>query len=483
MKKFKKSKSSSFVSYKTIAMVVKELVLEGKGDDEIAEAVVSSEEITEGETSDAKSIANAILKARDLEEVKKSLAASKKEKEDVQKAKDDSDKLNKRIDDLVVEKLKSINIDPVGGKYNGKIEKRWDNGKKDFVPVDGGAFSESYKTMNNLVLAMATNDTSSAAKISTEIEKDNERYGVKATVRSDSNSVGGYAIPTEVEGMIQQLTYSQSVILPVAKSDTIIVEGKIYPTIGAVSMADIANQDTAITESNPTFYNPTIEMKRVGAYTRVSNTILRQKGVDLTNAFNTAYASARARYIDSRTCIGNVTGASQTQDGLVWLGVQESSTVAIGSISVSTLTNMIESINQEVDWKSVRWLMNQKLYNVIGQLEDTGGHKLFPTYFTGGTFNPLGYEIVRNVRITNVLQVSEDNSTGGTDTALMLVDFSKFVIGLEGGLRIRSTLDERALYDQTTFIGTERMGWDVLFDNTSASGGVCRVQEVTGASS
>jgi HK97 family phage major capsid protein len=465
-----------------IKKLIQQWLTEGKSDAEVSRLILEhKKESGESEGVDAKAIAEMIHSIKKSEEIVSAL----KTKEDADKkfendarAKSDEEK---RLDELLTRKLKSINIDPMGKKYDGKIDKRWDHGKKEFIPVNEGQFSESYKTMNNLLCAIASGDTGSASKISQEVDSDNGRYGSKATVRSDSNSVGGYAIPTEVEGIINQMTYANSVILPVANTDTIIVEGKIYPVIGPVTMADIADQDSAITESNPTFYNPTIEMKRVGAFTRVSNTILRQKGADLTNAFNLAYASARARYIDARTCIGNITGASQSQDGLVFLGVQETSPVAIGSVSVSTLTGMINNINQEIDWGSTRWVMNQKMYNILGQLESTGGASLFPTYYAGGPFNPLGYEIIRNVKITNVLQVGEDNSTGGTDTVIMLVDFSKFVIGMEGGLRIRTTMDERALYDQTTFIGVERMGWDVLFDNTSASGGICRVQEITGA--
>lgn len=460
--------------------LIKKLVLEGKGDAEIAQAVLDADF---GNGLSAKDIAVEVAKIKKAEDVKLELeliASAEAEKAAVKLAETNQ---AKKLDELLNEKLKSIQINPTGSQYGGKITKEWDHSKKDFISVDDSSFSESHKTMNDLLLATLSNDNASATSISKSIDTDNAKYGIKATARSDSNSVGGYAVPTEVEAVINQLTYLQSVVLPLVNTDVIISESKVYPTIGNITISDIADQDTAATESNPTFYNPTIEMKRIGAYTRISNTFMRQKGVNLTDAFNKGYASGRARYFDTRLVIGNITGASQTQDGLVWLGVQETTPVAIGSLTVAHLTGMLENINQEIDWASTGWMMNQKLYNKVGQLEDTGGSPLFREYFSGGTFKPLGYNINRNVRITNVLQVSEDNSTGGTDSVIILCDFSKFIVGIEGGMRIRSTQDEAALKDQTTIVGFERVGWDLLYTNSSASGGVCRVLEITGAGS
>jgi len=463
--------------------LVKKLILEGKSDEEVASEALATDL---GVEVSAKSVLAEIKAAKALDEVMHGLAEAKRIAAEAQSKIDADADFEKRLDEKFEAKLKTISVNPFQ-KYGQKITKQWDNAKKDFVSIDDSRFSDSHKIMNDLLLAVATKDNASAHGISKSIDVENERYGIKATMRSDSNAVGGYTIPTEVESTIQQLTYLQSVVLPLAMTDTIIVEGKVYPTIGSVTMTDIATQDTAITETNPTVYNPTIEMKRVGAFSRISNTLLRQKGADLTSAFNTAYASARARYIDTRATIGNITGASQSQDGLVWLGVQESTPVAYADLKTATgqaaLLAMLETINQEVDAEKLVFMLNQKLYNQVGQMENSGGFSLFPSFYTGGEFKPFGVKIARNVRMTNALQVSEDNSTGGTDSAIILCDFSKFMIGMEGGIRIRSTMDERSLYDQTTIIGVERMGWDVLYDNTSAPGGICRVLEVTGAGS
>jgi len=448
------------------------LILDGKSDQEIAEKIVSEESAAK---LSATEVADLVSQRKSAKEVSELLSAKQSQKEALEAKKAQEVEAQEQVKELVAKELKSIQINPSFSKSDSKITRRWDHSQKKFYGVDDVNFSEGYKVFNDLIHAMANRDVVRCKSISDEIAQDNKNLDTKATARSDSDAVGGYAIPTEVEGVINQLTYAESVMLPKVNTNVVIMEDKIYPTIGDTTMNWIADQDTAATESNPTFSNPTIAMKRAGLFTRVSNTLMRQKGADLTNAFMTSYASARARFLDGQLTIGNSTGNSDLLDGLVWLGTQETTPVALSSLSVTQLTLMDESIDNEVDRSRLAWIGNTKVRNELGALEHTGGAPIFPQFFSGGTFNPLGYEYIRNDKITNVLDVGGDDSTGGTDTALLLVDLSKFVVGIDNGFRIDLSTEESFTKDQTTFRGIERMGWQVLFSN------ICRVQELTGA--
>lgn len=446
---------------------------EGKSDLEIAKSVLESEE---SKGLEADEVAELIVLAKKEQAVLESLKATERESEAKKQVEASEKKFDEKVKSAVDEKLKSLNIDPKGSLRPAKIEKRFDTVSGKMIDVDSAQFSEGYKACNELIRAMANKDPLRVKAISDEIEEDNARYGVKATQRSDSDSVGGYSIPTEVESTIAQLTYAQSVMLPKVNKNVITYEDKIFPTIGDITMSYIANQDTAVTESSATFSNPTINMERIGAFTRVSNTLLRQKDVDLTNALTIGYASAWARFIDTQLIIGNITGNSDLLDGLVWLGTQETTPVALASLSESTLLDMTENIDNESDQGSIAWIGNRKIKNAIGVLETTGGQRLFPNYTANGEIAPAGYPFIMNDKITNVLDVGGDDSTGGTDTALILSDLSKFVVGINGGLRIDTSTDESFTKDLTTFRGLQTVGWGVLFAGTT------RVQEITGAS-
>ena len=87
-----------------------------------------------------------------------------------------------------------------------------------------------------------------------------------------------------------------------------------------------------------------------------------------------------------------------------------------------------------------------------------------------------GYQFVLDRFISNALQVSEDDSVGGSDTALVLCDMSQFLVGIDGAMRIETSEHFKFGRDQTTFRALMRMGWQLLRADA------CIVQEITGAS-
>ena len=444
---------------------INELIEEGKTDHEIAE-IISSEE--DAKCLDAKEVAAKIFEAKKVFEAKKALMNLEKEKECV-KAKESEKKLFEDSVKSEVEKhLKAININPTTQFGNHVVDKRWDYSKGKMVNID--PVKEEHKLVfNKLLKCMANNDTSNAFAISREIDQHN----TKATIRSDSDSVGGYAVPTEVAEEIMQLTHEQSILLPKVNRDVIIVEDKIYPTIGDITVDYIANQDTATAESSPRFNNPTVNMERIGAHTNISNEIIRQKGADITNAFTIAYGSANARFVDAHLVIGNITGNSDLIDGLVWQGSTTGLTaVTEAAFSDATITNMIVQMDKEFDPSRTVWIGNHTVRNLIGTLVTDGGQQLFPQYMSGGLITPLGFEFVLNPYITDILQISEDDSTGGTDKALILCDLSKFVVGLDGELRLDTSVDFNFTKDLTTFRGIQKIGFKLLFSD------LCQVQEI-----
>jgi HK97 family phage major capsid protein len=417
----------------------------------------------------------------DVADVAKAIKAAKKvyELDEVEAKEAQSEAESKKVDAMVekafAEKMKSIKVDALGSPVTLVREKRYSPVKKDLVEMNGSE-SEAYRLFQKQMACMITKDGAGAKKASDAIDQ----YNAKAAgdpVRSDSAAVGGYAIPTEVDMEIHQLTWAQSVMLNVANTQNIIVEGKIYPVMYNTTTVDITSQATDLTESQQVFTNPTVEMKRFGTFSNVSNTIINQRG-DIVPAIIAAFASSRAEFLDYRLAVGNVTGASQAVDGIVFDTLTTLATpVALGSLTLNTLRDLKNSLSAKATGR-LAWIGNRKVIDAIGLLENTAGNLLFPAYVNGGSIAPLGIQAITNPLITSVLDVGGDNNTGGTDDVLILADFSKFIVGVDASTRIESTNAYDFVGDNTTFKIVGRYGAQVLMGSGTA-GIVAVAQELT----
>lgn len=455
---------------------IKAWIADGLTDEEIAEKLL---EIEGAQAEEAKVLAQDIdgfaakvYKLRQADELKVALAKKKQEQEELKAKADAKKEADAEVDRLIKEKLKSLNIDP-SGTFRGCKLKRFDVQQGKMVEGEELVVTEEYKACNDMLRCLYLKDTSAALSISRDIDKENKNLlaqaGVKATMRSDSDTVGGYAIPTEVNAEIQQLTYAQSVMLPHVNRDNIVMEDKIYPIVTTdFNVGYIANQDTAATESNAVISNPTINMERTGLFTRIANQLLQQKGADVVRMLTVGYASARARFLDLHLICGNITGDSDLIDGLVFdANTIKPTAIALSELGLNDLEALEEAIDDEADQSSMFWIANRKVRNRLRRLETTGGQRLFPEAAQGGTFEPLGIPFLLNTKTPSTLDVGGDARTGGTDDVIVLADLSKFVVGISDTMRIDSTDAESFTKDLMTFKMIDRFGMKLLFSNTA----------------
>ena len=405
----------------------------------------------------------------------------------------DAAELKTKIDDGVKTALKEIKIEDIPnfsmGQFTAEKElKVFDTLTGELVGVK--KVDEKYAMGNKMMRCILSGDKGNAVAISDNIHQENdkinalhmERLGIKAPTPtlSDTTTRGGYAIPAEVSMEIMQLVYKESVMYQLANKNAIIFESKLYPVMYGITMADIADQETAVTESSPTFSNPTVEMKRMGAFSAMSNRIARQKGADIMNAFKIAYGSAAARFLDQRLAAGNVTNNGDSVDGIMFdPNTVLDTEVADASFGLANMRTMKTSINSEVDQNSLRWICNRSVEDRIGVLENSAGQLLFPQYLNGGQLRPLGIPLVVNPQIPSVLDIGSDTRSGGTDDGLILADMSKVMVGLSPDIMIDMSKDFYFTTDLLAIRGIQDYGQKVLMSSTQATGGVARVLALT----
>lgn len=457
----------------TILKLMIDLMSEGKSDEEIVAKIKGHEDL-KGKT--AKDVIAVLDEAKREYEIQKEFKSRKeKTREEEIKAQATS-----QVSALVKEELKKHEL---SGSFFGDSKKL-----KQYNPMTGKYVefgereSESINQQGKLLKALmrGKEGLSEASAISREIEQENKNIEkhqhTKAANLAGTGNVGGYAVATVVDNQIHELLYAQSVVMQNFNTDVIMVNDKIYPVMANVSVVDIADEDTAATISTPAFTNPTTSMKRAGAYSAISNKLIGASDADIVSAFIRSYGAAFARFIDARIFIGNVTGASNLIDGLVWnTNANLPTAVALSALGVDDVADLLKRISDEAS--NVKLFGNRGVKFQLGLDETTGGMSYFPNFVNGGGLNPFGTPFIENTKITNVLQVGGDNSTGGTSTVLVAADCDNIIVGV--GAKTRIDISDQFLFtkDQIVIRGIKDYGYSVL----QASGKALQVLELTGA--
>jgi HK97 family phage major capsid protein len=458
---------------------IKSLLSEGKSDSEIASAL-SAKELSEGMS--AQEVAEKVFSVKKSEEALVAMKKLQVEKE-ASEAKSAQEKaISEKVDTLVVEKLKSINIDPSGSQF--KSAKSVTSFNKYTGKIEEVRSSEAKGLFINMISALGSGDQSSAKSISNEIDKENDsieahKYsalGIKVPSVSDVTTRGGFAIPTEVSDEINQLTYERSVMLGISNKDNVIFEDKVYPLIHGMSVSDIADQSTALTETAPTYVNPTVDMKRFGAFTDISNTLLRQKGANLSTAITSAFASEIAKFLDLRLAVGSVTGNSDLVNGIAFdANTSKPAALTLSTLTLEQLAAIKNSLAPEADLSSTYWIANRNVSDQVGLIDDSGNNRAFPDYVNGGSIAPYGIKWATNPQIPATLDIAAPSRTSGTDNVLFLCDMSKIVTAVTEETRIETSTDFKFTSDLTTFRVIKRYGQKVL--SAAGTAGVVAVAQ------
>ena len=427
---------------------IKQLLEEGKNGEEVIEIIAKEFSAVENEV-----IQKSILAGEKAHELK--LASKRKADAEVQ-----AKAVQLQVDAAVDAKLKTINLQPQAkAQYNRKFNMI--TGKVEEVSEKT---TESKKAMSDMLAFLHSGDIKSASAVSAQIEVENRKAANDPTV-TDVVARGGYAIPTEVDDMIHALLWGESVMLQKgANLKNVTYNSKIYPLIYGVSMQYIADETTAVTEDQVTFSNPTVDMKRVGAYTNISNEMLRQR-VDVSEALAATYASEFAYFLDYHMVAGNITGVSNLLDGIAFdANFLLNASVSAASLVLTDLKSLKNALSAKA--KNPIWMGNRAVMDLVGSLENTAGNYAFPQYVSGGSMSPYGIPAVLNAAIPTTFNGAADN-LNGTDDLLLCFDPKYFVAGVES-TRIDYSAHWRFTNDVTTIRGIKRMGWKVISGTSTA---------------
>lgn len=440
--------------------LIEKLITEGKSDLEIANAIMSHEESKGMDVDDAASL---IVEAKKSVEIQAKLAEISKKDAEKKEASEKEKEIEQKLFSKLDEKLKTIQLST--GQFSGtKTQKK-------FNPITGQVEefknTEAVKAFAEMFGALANDDMASAQKISSEIDKDNEKIykeiGYKASLVSDVGDRGGLSVPTELEDGYMMTMYTESIMYRLANKNAIQYNQKLYPMMYGLSVYDIADESTTLAESQPTIAAPSVDMKRMGSFTYVSKELLRQKSPSIVAALQASMGSAFARFLDLRLAVGSVTGNSDLVNGIVFdANTNVPSSIALADLTIQNLRTLIETLTDEAEQSGLAFIGNRKVAGKIGLLEYTSGNPIFPNFVQNGSFSPFGVPFYTNPKIGSSLNISGGARTGGTNDVLILADMSKVICGISPETRIEVSDQFRFTTDQVTFKGVKRYGQKVV---------------------
>jgi HK97 family phage major capsid protein len=264
---------------------------------------------------------------------------------------------------------------------------------------------------------------------------------------------GGYLVPVEFERQIVAGLEEANVIRSIAKTITTSAERKI-PIAATHSTAQWTAENAAITESNPTFAQKTIDAFKLTDLAKVSIELLQDSMFDIEAYIAAEFARAFGVAEEEAFCVGNGTGRPTgifTANG-GQVGVTAGSPTAI---TVDNVIDLIYSLKSAYRRNAV-FLMNDVTVSSLRKLKDNNGAYLWqPSVQAGQPDRLLGYPIYTSPYAPAVAANALPIAFG---------DFSNYWIADRMGRTVQRLNELYAGNGQVGFIATERVDGKVILN-------------------
>ena len=262
---------------------------------------------------------------------------------------------------------------------------------------------------------------------------------------------GGFLVPLEFEREIVKALDEENVIRRLAKVVTTHHERKIPVALGH-SVAQWTTENSAYTESNPTFGQKQIDAYKLTDLCRVSVELLKDSTFDIEAYLRQEFARAFGIAEEEAFCIGNgttqPTGIFTANGGTV--GVTAASATAITVDEIISLVHALKAPSR----KNAKFLMNDATVALLRKLKDQNGQYLWqPSVQAGTPDRLLGYEIYTSPYVP----VAEAGAL-----TIAFGDFKNYWIGDRAGRTVQRLNELYATNGQIGYVATERVDGKVI---------------------
>ena len=262
---------------------------------------------------------------------------------------------------------------------------------------------------------------------------------------------GGYLVPIEFERQIVAGLEESNIIRTIAKTITTSAERKI-PVAATHSTALWTAENAAVTESNPTFEQKTIDAFKLTDLVKVSLELLQDSMFDLESYIAAEFARAFGVAEEEAFCVGTGTGQPTgiftAQGGVI--GVTAGSATAI---TVDNLIDLVYALKSPYR-RNAAFLMKDITVSALRKLKDNNGAYLWqPSVQAGQPDRLLGYPLYTSPYAP---------AAAANTLPIAFGDFSNYWIADRMGRTVQRLNELYAGNGQVGFIATERVDGKVI---------------------
>lgn len=280
----------------------------------------------------------------------------------------------------------------------------------------------------------------------------------KAAMQEDTNSEGGFLVPPEYEWDMIELARPGSFALNECRVVPMSRDILNLPRENAMISVAWTAEESAATQTEPTFEQVQLNARRLDGYGKVSNELLQDSAVDIVGILMNQFAFAIGQELDNQVLNGTGTPVSGILSAAVSNSVVMTGLANFSSITFTNLSNMIAGLNSGY-LAGAKFIVGRQGLHFVRTLKDSNNNPIFAQIAGPVPGQIYGFDYILSEKVTN---------TTGTATPFMGFGNPKnFIIGRRLGT-MAIDLDPYSLFTtyQTQFRLVTR--WGMAIGNPAA---------------
>jgi HK97 family phage major capsid protein len=277
------------------------------------------------------------------------------------------------------------------------------------------------------------------------------RYGMSSLTQPQlramgegTGSAGGYLVPQNVGQKIVELLQSENFVRQYA---TVITTSSttVIPAETAIGSASWVAEGASLTDTAPTFGNPTLSAYALAALIKVSQELLQDSGFDLESYIASVVARQFAAAEEAAFVDGDGSGKPTGIFRSASTGVTAASATAIAA---DELISLYYSLSSPYRSRAI-WIVHDTTAAAIRKLKDSSGQYLWQPGLSAGSPDTL---------LGRPLYTSSSAPTiGAGKKSVLFGDLSFYWIGDRAGRTLQRLNELFAANRQVGFLATERV--------------------------
>ena len=249
----------------------------------------------------------------------------------------------------------------------------------------------------------------------------------KAAMQEDTDSEGGYLVPTELEAellFIQKLAGIELYCRPINMES----KTRKVPSLSTWPTVAWTAEEGTITESEPVLAEVDLTAKRVDAYSIISNELIEDSAVDVQNMLIELFTQAVAQELDNQI----LNGTGDPVSGVLTAAAGNSVVLGSGEVSFSSVDadDISDSVSQLDAGASAgaRLFFHQTVIHHLRILKDSNSSYVFPP----GSASPgsmWGVPLLPNDKAPDTSTATQANKAFG-----VCGNFAYFLVGRRKGI-------------------------------------------------